>query len=225
MNLNPIYSAALERWKAKPGNSVYISTADTAKCIRATLKAKFPRTRFSVRSKSCSGGSSIRVNWIDGPTDKLVEAYLAPFEGAGFDGSIDLKFYCESWLNPDGTASVKSSGGTEGSMGRYAGYTSDPDKDGAIPVKFGADYVFADRSYSPAALERVAIAYAAKNFDDSLTDAIKAGAIKIDDNGCGSAWFGNADDFRSGAPGSDYGARTVLMQMARRRMLPDAIPA
>lgn len=225
MNRSPIYAAALERWKAKPSASVHISTTDTAKCIRATLKAKFPRTKFSVRSSMYSGGSSIRVSWTDGPTDKLVSAYLAPFEGAGFDGSIDMKFYCESWLHPDGSASARSSDGTEGSAGRSPSYDFEPGADGAIPVSFGGDFVFTERSYSVDALARTATAYAAKNFNDSLTDAIRAGALEVDGDGCRGAWFKNADDFESGAPGSYYGARTVLMQMAARRMLPDAIPA
>lgn len=77
----------------------YISTTDTAKLIRQALAAAFPGMKFSVKSKSYSGGSSISISWIDGPTSKEVEAVAGNFEGASFDGMIDLKSYHESELN------------------------------------------------------------------------------------------------------------------------------
>jgi predicted DNA-binding WGR domain protein/predicted RNA methylase len=70
-----------------------ISLTDTAKLIREALKEKFPDCKFSVRSKSYSGGSSIDVSWEDGPTAKEVEAIVDPFQGASFDGQQDLKTY------------------------------------------------------------------------------------------------------------------------------------
>ena len=39
-----------------------LSVAETAKVIRATLKPRFPGVRFSVRSKSYSGGASIDIS-------------------------------------------------------------------------------------------------------------------------------------------------------------------
>lgn len=75
----------------------YISTADTAKIIRQELKEKFPDCKFSVRSKSYSGGSSISVEWTDGPTGKEVEAIVFPFQGASFDGMQDLKTHHNSY--------------------------------------------------------------------------------------------------------------------------------
>ena len=73
--------------------AVYITTAATACEVRATLKAAFPRTQFSVRSSEYSGGSSIDVRWTDGPTHAQVNRILDCFEGAGFDGMQDLKTY------------------------------------------------------------------------------------------------------------------------------------
>jgi len=71
--------------------TVYVSVTDTAKLVRAALKTAFPGIRFSVRSESYSGGASIWIKWIDGPTEKQVERVTAPYRGATFDGMIDLK--------------------------------------------------------------------------------------------------------------------------------------
>lgn len=71
----------------------HYSLTDTAKLIRQALKAAFPNTKFSVRSKSYSGGCSITTHWTDGPTSKQVDAVQKHFEGASFDGMIDLKSY------------------------------------------------------------------------------------------------------------------------------------
>ncbi|HEY5865105.1 MAG TPA: LPD29 domain-containing protein [Candidatus Tectomicrobia bacterium] len=77
----------------------HISTTETAKLIRAALKHAFPGITFSVRSKKYSGGSSIDVDWIDGPTKQEAEKVYQRFEGASFDGMIDLKSYHDTELN------------------------------------------------------------------------------------------------------------------------------
>lgn len=82
-------------------NRKSISLTDTAKLIRETLKVEFPDVKFSVRSKSYSGGSSIDIRWTDGPTSKQVATFTGMFEGASFDGMIDLKSY-RSITNEDG---------------------------------------------------------------------------------------------------------------------------
>lgn len=97
----------------------YISTADTAKLIRKALKRAFPGQKFYVRSDTYSGGASIDIYWLDGPTEKEVENVTWPFERAGFDGMIDLKFYYTAWLMPDGTVHTVSTPGTVGSRGVY----------------------------------------------------------------------------------------------------------
>lgn len=105
----------------------YLSCADTAKLVRAALKAAFPGIKFSVRSDTYSGGASIRVSWTDGPTVKAVEAVTNRYRGADFDGMQDLKTYRSDTLLalPDGTVEA---------------------------VHFGADYIFGERKLSDAYL-------------------------------------------------------------------------
>ena len=99
----------------------YISTKDTTKHVRKALKHYFPRVKFSVRSECYSGGSSIHVAWTDGPRTQVVERIAKAYEGADFDGMIDLKTNHSSVL-------VNESGPRE--------------------VQFGADFVFCQRSIS-----------------------------------------------------------------------------
>jgi hypothetical protein len=101
-----------------------ISTADTAKLIRKELKHYFPATKFSVRSHSYSGGSSINVSWVDGPTSKEVDLIVKRFQGASFDGMIDLKEYHNSFVILEGSTLP-------------------------IEVHYGADFVFTNREFSP----------------------------------------------------------------------------
>lgn len=77
----------------------YISVADTAKLVRAVLKENCPAIKFSVRSKSYSGGASIDISWTDGPTEADVNALVGRFEGSTFDGMIDLKSSVYGELN------------------------------------------------------------------------------------------------------------------------------
>jgi hypothetical protein len=71
----------------------YISCAETAKHLRAALAKEFPGIKFSVRSKTYSGGASITVCWTDGPLSPKVKEVCCRFEGADFDGMQDLKSY------------------------------------------------------------------------------------------------------------------------------------
>ena len=123
----------------------YISTTETAAIIRRTLKPRFPGVKFSVRSHSYAGGSSINVHWDDGPRAKDVDAVLAGFEGKGFDGMIDLAYRNESWLMPDGSARFAATDGTLGNMGTVPGYVSDAPHPDAELVRFSSDYVFSNR--------------------------------------------------------------------------------
>lgn len=68
-----------------------INTVDTAKLIRKALKESFPGVKFSVRSEKYAGGSSVHVNWTDGPNEKQVNAVAKVFEGSYFDGMTDYK--------------------------------------------------------------------------------------------------------------------------------------
>lgn len=70
-----------------------ISVTDTAKLIRPVLTKAFPGVKFSVKSKSYSGGASINISWTDGPTEDMVNNVVKGFEGASFDSMQDLKSY------------------------------------------------------------------------------------------------------------------------------------
>ena len=128
--------------------SEYIPVTVTAKLIRKALKKAFPAVKFSVRSSSYSGGASIRVGWMDGPSSKEVEAVAGAYSSGGFDGMIDLKYCSDEWLMPDGSVSPAKSRGTEGSMGSVPAYNYPAPGPGAKLVHFGADYVFFNRSVS-----------------------------------------------------------------------------
>ncbi len=69
----------------------YVTCAETAKLVRAALKAAFPGTKFSVRSDTYAGGASIDIRWTDGPTSYAVDRTVNQYKGATFDGMIDLK--------------------------------------------------------------------------------------------------------------------------------------
>ena len=64
--------------------SEYISVAATAKLVRHALKREFPGVKFSVRSTSYSGGSSVRVGWTDGPQAAAVDKAVEPCTEGGY---------------------------------------------------------------------------------------------------------------------------------------------
>lgn len=101
--------------------TVHETAAQTAKRVRGILKVKFPGVKFSVRSKTYSGGSSVRVHWTDGPRTGSVNQAVQWLEGADFDAMTDSKTY-------DPPAFV----GDEGRLYQVQ----------------GADYIFCDRSFS-----------------------------------------------------------------------------
>lgn len=144
----------------------YIGCVETAKLLRKALKAKFPGVKFSVKSAQYSGGASIDVDWLDGPTTKMVDAVAQPFGGSGFDGMIDLKYSKDAFLLPDGTATFAQTSGTAGSMGVVEADKVFMPVPGAKRVRFGADYVFTKRRYSRAFLDRALASYRAKYGDD-----------------------------------------------------------
>ena len=69
----------------------FLTVSEVAKLVRRSLKEAFPGVKFSVRSKSYAGGSSIRVKWTDGPSEPAVKAVVERFEGGYFDGMTDYK--------------------------------------------------------------------------------------------------------------------------------------
>ena len=123
----------------------YLSVTDTAKLVRKTLARQFPGVRFGVRSSKYSGGASVHIDWTDGPAESEVNVFVKQFEGADFDGMIDLKTHNSHYLLEDGTAVLAYAEGTEGSL---------PGVDNRLPisglreVRFGADYIFCNRHIS-----------------------------------------------------------------------------
>jgi len=120
----------------------YVPARDTAKLVRAALRAAFPSIGVSVRAHVYRGGSSLDVAWTEGPSTKAVEAVAGRFAGARLDGGLELRVRVLHWLLPDGTAMVASNEGTQ-------------DRQGAIPperewmphpearlVHFAPDFVF-----------------------------------------------------------------------------------
>ena len=81
----------------KPGK--YANQVLAAQNVRKELRHHFPGCKFSVTSKSYSGGDSIRVDWIDGPTEVEVGKFTAKYEAGKFDGMIDLYTHNPSKFN------------------------------------------------------------------------------------------------------------------------------
>ncbi len=108
----------------------FISVTDTAKLVRAALKAAHPGVKFSVRSNSYAGGNSIDVAWTDGPTEATVDRTAQLYAGATFDASADCKNY-------RGSALVSATGEIR-------------------DVHFCADFVFTRRTLSEAYKARLA---------------------------------------------------------------------
>lgn len=112
---------------------------ETSKLVRKTLKKAYPRTKFSVTSKS-----GVRVKWTDGPNKKQVEKILGPFNGKSFDGMDDSTHYHHSWLFADGTVQWAK--------------RDQSVPEGAEEVCF-SNYLFTNRGYSRSFIEKDAAAY------------------------------------------------------------------
>jgi hypothetical protein len=84
----------------------YLSAAETAKLIRAELKAAFPGAKIRVR---LSRGNATYVSWTDGPTVRDVQAITHEFESQTFNSSEDMRESTNAGQllsNPDGTVVV-----------------------------------------------------------------------------------------------------------------------
>lgn len=134
----------------------YIDAADTAKLIRKHLRRTFPGIKFSVRTDRYAGGAAVRISWEDGPTDAQVRVATRAYAGKGFDGSIDMEYHYSAWLEPNGTAVLAETSGTEGSRGSTPSYLGAPPSEAAELVYFGAGYVTTSRTQTDELEERVA---------------------------------------------------------------------
>ena len=55
-------------------DSIHFTAAETAKVLRAELKAAFPKVKFSVRAQNFAQGNAVSIHWENGPTEKAVRA-------------------------------------------------------------------------------------------------------------------------------------------------------
>lgn len=60
--------------------------AEVTKHFRSTLRVEFPGVKFSAKTNTYSGGSSVDVRWTGGPSLDAVEAAAKRFAGGRFDG-------------------------------------------------------------------------------------------------------------------------------------------
>jgi hypothetical protein len=79
-------------WAKKTGSD----HARAAANIKRELAQAFPGATFKVRSDSFSGGTSVDIDWQDGPTTKEVEAITGKYQYGSFDGMQDLYEYDHS---------------------------------------------------------------------------------------------------------------------------------
>lgn len=74
------------------------SHAAGAKNVKRHLEREFPGVKFSARSKSYSGGCSIDVEWVDGPTDEQARKIYDKYGTKDFDGMTDCESYRDNLL-------------------------------------------------------------------------------------------------------------------------------
>ena len=165
---NMMINATIPDFKENPR---FLSASETAKVLRKALKNAFPKIKFSVRSKTYSGGASIHFDWTDGPTSETVRKVSDGFAGGGFDGSIDLAYSVTSWMMPNGSI-IAHSEGTIGSYGTHFAISNNAPHSSAILVHFGADYVFPKREYSDGVYAAAVAEIQAKRSDGTLEESL-----------------------------------------------------
>lgn len=82
--------------KRKAENGESYTPAYVAKIARARLAEAWPSVKFSVTSENYTGGSSIDVRWLDGPTVEQAEALVGGLHNGHFDGMDDSMSYDDS---------------------------------------------------------------------------------------------------------------------------------
>ena len=78
----------------------YDSLKKASKNIKRELKDAYPKTKFSVRARSYSGGNSIDINWTDGPTSEEVEKITGKYQEGHFNGMEDIYEYSKTNVWP-----------------------------------------------------------------------------------------------------------------------------
>lgn len=134
-------------------NRNYLSVTETAKILRKELRAAFPNVKFYVQKS----GNSIRVKWVDGPTESEVDAVSSMFAGEGFDGMIDMRYSIDAYVKNGRIVGTRSSG-TVGSGGAHSAH--DDAIEGAELVHFLSSFIFTERIHSIEHVTRVVTAVA-----------------------------------------------------------------
>jgi len=113
-------------------NIRHIDSAETAKLAIKALAQVFPGVKFSRRTSRYSGGSSVNIDWTDGPTTSQVEEVVGHMKGATFDSMTD----CKNYHNTEEITGLTRQGDvlTE-------------------TVSYSNDYMFCNREYSPDAAQ------------------------------------------------------------------------
>jgi len=80
-----------EAFKAEQKAKGYTSShAGASAAIKSELQAAFKGIKFSVTSESFSGGNSVHVSWVDGPTVAEVEKISQKYQYGHFNGMEDI---------------------------------------------------------------------------------------------------------------------------------------
>ena len=128
------------------GERTWYTCAETAKLVRVALNRHFPGVKFGVRSRTYSGGASIRVSIPrGGPKRRDVQAVVEPYGGANFDGMIDMQYYRDAFIDGSGAVRGLDDPGTERSRGSIPAHR-DIQPAGTRRVHFGANYIFVDEA-------------------------------------------------------------------------------
>lgn len=127
-----------------------IDTAEVAKLMRRQLKLAFPQlpARFwSVRIDRYAGGSSVAVNWTDGPTEDQVKKITHAFGSARFEGMSDCSYSSDQWwCEKHGVQTAETHGGDKFCE---TGPEFAPCCDEVELVHMGAGYIHESRALSP----------------------------------------------------------------------------
>jgi hypothetical protein len=126
-----------------------LTVTEVARMARADLRRAFPAVKFRVYQGS--GGGSLNVVWTDGPTGREVDAIAGQYQGAGFDGSIDLAYSVDAWVL-DGEIIGHRTTGTADSRGSVPAYGIIPPHDDAELWTLPRVYVWTRRRASVARL-------------------------------------------------------------------------
>jgi hypothetical protein len=141
--VNKVYQKYLPEYLSTK-KYVYIKTADLASLVLDACKKTFPQYTFAKSSTRFSGGSSVDIylqtGWetISGEDRKEINRFVDQYNGVGFDGMVDYKFYKNIWISPDGLAEQASSEGSVCTGGCYEKYSYQPTNPNSICISSGS---------------------------------------------------------------------------------------